>query len=98
MKPETMLVLGAAPCLSLWAVCKVASKSSDVAVLTPLGTPVVTAVLNGCVPGQGCGTVTLRFRAVAPEAVVLAERTSCGEARLSLPAERFYKATVRVMP
>jgi hypothetical protein len=73
--------------------------SSDVGILTPFGTPVVTPMLKGCVVGQGCGKVTLRFRAVAPgSAVVSAERTTCGEARLCLPNERSYRATVTVAP
>lgn len=36
---------------------------------------------HGCVPGAGCGTVTLRFTAVsAGQATVAADRTVCGEA------------------
>jgi hypothetical protein len=53
---------------------------SDTAVLRLLGTPQV-APKSGCVPGQGCGTVTALYLArVAGTTTVKAERTSCGEA------------------
>jgi hypothetical protein len=73
--------------------------SSDAAVLAPLSDPVVTPMLKGCVPGQGCGTVTVRYRAsTLGRAIVAAERTTCGEARLCLPAERTYQVTVQITP
>lgn len=49
-------------------------------VLHLVATPVV-APKAGCVPGQGCGTVTALYVARTPgSASVRAERTSCGEA------------------
>ena len=49
-------------------------------VLRRIGEPVVNPK-SGCVPGQGCGTVTVTYIAkAAGSAVVTAERTSCGEA------------------
>jgi len=54
--------------------------SSNADVLSQVGTPSVLPS-PGCVPGQGCGTVTGVFRAVAPgTAAITASRTSCGEA------------------
>jgi hypothetical protein len=54
-------------------------------------------MMQGCVRGQGCGTVSVRYRAVAPgRAIVSAERTTCGEARLCLPAERTYQVTIEI--
>jgi hypothetical protein len=42
---------------------------------------IASAPGTGCVPGAGCGTVTARFRAVAPgRQTISADRTSCGEA------------------
>ena len=70
---------------------------SDASVLRPVGTPVVNAQLKGCVPGQGCGTVTASFAAVAPgTAVVSASRTSCGEAMRCSAAAGSYRVTVAV--
>jgi predicted secreted protein len=46
----------------------------------------------GCVPGAGCGTVTARFRAVAPGGqTISANRTSCGEAMRCTGAEGSYR-------
>ncbi len=54
---------------------------SNRAVLRPEGKPVVRPKLSGCVPGQGCGTVTVLYRATASgSALVSAKRSSCGEA------------------
>ena len=60
------------------------------AVLRLVGGPVVTPK-PGCVPGQGCGTVTVTYVAKANgSAVVSAGRTSCGEAmRCTGDAGRF---------
>ncbi|HEY3606133.1 MAG TPA: hypothetical protein VGL06_01470 [Pseudonocardiaceae bacterium] len=70
------------------------------AALRPAGTPTTSAVpLNAshCVPGQGCGTVTAVFQAVAPgTAVVTASRTSCGEARGCTGGQGVYQLTVMV--
>jgi hypothetical protein len=59
--------------------------------------PVVTPK-PGCVPGQGCGTVTVTYvaRAVG-SAAVAAARTSCGEALRCTPAAGSYKLTVAVL-
>jgi hypothetical protein len=70
------------------------------AALRPAGQPTTSAVpLNAshCVPGQGCGTVTAVFQAVAPgKATVTASRVSCGEARACAPAQGVYELTVLV--
>ena len=70
------------------------------AALRPAGQPSTSAVpLNAshCVPGQGCGTVTAVFDAVAPgKAVVTASRTTCGEARACAPTQGVYQLTVLV--
>jgi hypothetical protein len=57
------------------------NRSSNVASLTSLGAARVDPRLTGCVPGEGCGTVTESFRAIARgTAEVTASRVSCGEA------------------
>jgi hypothetical protein len=70
------------------------------AALRPAGTPTTSAVplsSSHCVPGQGCGTVTAVFQAVAPgKAVVTASRTSCGEARGCTGGQGVYQLTVMV--
>ena len=74
--------------------------STSGAALRPVGAPTTSAVpLNAshCVPGQGCGTVTAVFDAVAPgKAVVTASRTTCGEARACAPTQGVYQLTVLV--
>jgi hypothetical protein len=56
----------------------------DPGVLAQLSAPTVSprpAHAGGCVPGQGCGTVTVVYRAAgAGTALVRASRVSCGEA------------------
>jgi hypothetical protein len=70
---EVQVVLGS----TYWTV----QASSDPAVLASVGQPVVAPQPSGCVPGEGCGTVTATFRAAGPgTATVSAGRTSCGEA------------------
>ncbi len=55
--------------------------SSDSAVLSQLSGPTTLPQQSGCVPGQGCGTVTASYRAVAAgQAQVTASRGTCGEA------------------
>jgi hypothetical protein len=45
------------------------------------GVVAATAPGHGCVPGAGCGTVTIRYAAVAAgQVTVAADRTICGEA------------------
>jgi hypothetical protein len=65
-------------------------------VLRLVGTPVV-APKSGCVPGQGCGTVTALYVArAAGTTVVRAERTSCGEAMACTGDAGSYTVTVIV--
>jgi hypothetical protein len=70
------------------------------AVLRLVGQPTTSAVpltASHCVPGQGCGSVTEIFQAVGSgKAVVLASRTSCGEARACAPSQGVYQLTVVV--
>jgi hypothetical protein len=55
--------------------------SSDSAVLSLLSGPDPQPQRSGCVSGQGCGTVTVAYRAVAAgHAQVSASRSVCGEA------------------
>jgi hypothetical protein len=57
----------------------------------------VSPQIKGCVPGEGCGTVTALFDAVAPgRADVSAERTTCGEAMSCTGNLGFYRVTVLV--
>jgi hypothetical protein len=52
-------------------------------VLTSPGPATVTATPpgQGCVPGAGCGTVTMRYTATATgQTTIAADRTTCGEA------------------
>jgi hypothetical protein len=73
--------------------------SSNPAVLRQSGQPVVSPILSGCVPGQGCGTVRASFDAVAPGAAdVTASRTSCGEALACTGGAGSYRVTVLVTP
>ena len=65
-------------------------------VLHLLSTPVV-APKGGCVPGQGCGTVTALYVArTVGTATVKAARTSCGEAMGCTDGAGGYAVTVRV--
>jgi len=50
---------------------------------------------TGCPPGQGCGTVTASFQAVASGRVVItASRSSCGEALRCTGAAGSYRLSV----
>jgi hypothetical protein len=72
--------------------------SSDAAVLRQTVPPVVAPQSSGCVPGEGCGTVTARFDAIAAgRADVSAKRTSCGEALSCTGSLGFYRVTVIVV-
>jgi len=73
------------------------SSNSNVLRLTA-GTSVSTSPqIMGCVPGEGCGTVTALFDAVAPgQAAVSARRTSCGEAMSCTGNLGFYRVMVVV--
>jgi len=64
-----------------------------------LGSPVVAPEARGCVPGRGCGTVTVHYRArVSGQSVLAAHRTICGEARACAPDQRDWRVTVAVTP
>jgi hypothetical protein len=67
--------------------------------LTAIGVPVFApAPVGRCVPGEGCGTVTARYRAArAGSATVRASRTSCGEALACGPAAGAFSVTVTVV-
>lgn len=72
---------------------------TSAAVLSNVSAPAVAASAPGvrCVPGGGCGTVTAAYLAIAPgEAVVGADRTSCGEARACTGGDGTYRLDVRV--
>jgi len=73
--------------------------SSDPKVLRPVAEPAVSPQVGGCVPGEGCGTVTALFDAVAPgRADLSARRTSCGEAMSCTGNLGLYRVTVLVTP
>ncbi|MFC1438829.1 hypothetical protein ABUW04_11215 [Streptacidiphilus sp. N1-10] len=73
-----------------------ALRSSAPHTLQPIGAA-VTSAAPGCVPGQGCGTVTARFLAAAAGRVVLsATRTVCGEALPCAPGQRSFAVTVLI--
>lgn len=66
------------------------------AVLRRIGQPMVSPK-SGCVPGQGCGTVTATYIAkTLGSAGVTAERTSCGEAMGCTAAAGAFTLTVSV--
>ncbi|MGH9125539.1 MAG: hypothetical protein ACRDZ8_12550 [Acidimicrobiales bacterium] len=72
------------------------SPTSPPGILTPAGNPVPVTVA-GCVPGEGCGTVTATYTATsAGTAIIAASRTSCGEARSCTGNEGRYSVTVVV--
>lgn len=72
------------------------SPPSPPGILTPAGNPVPVTVA-GCVPGEGCGTVTATYTATsAGTATVTASRTICGEARNCTGNEGRYSVTVVV--
>ncbi len=57
----------------------------------------VTPATGHCVAGQGCGTVSATWTAVAAgTATVTAGRTVCGEALACGPGQRTYRVTVTV--
>jgi len=69
-------------------------------ILSPVGAPTVAATqpgTAGCVPGQGCGTVTEHFVARHAGFIRLrATRTSCGEAMRCAPAQSAWTVVVHV--
>jgi hypothetical protein len=71
--------------------------SSDPDVVRQAAQPAVSPQVTGCVVGEGCGTVTALFDAVAPgRADVSAKRTSCGEAMSCAGSLGSYRVTVVV--
>jgi hypothetical protein len=59
--------------------------------------PRLPASANGCVPGQGCGTVTAHFLATGSGQIRLrASRTSCGEAMRCTPIQSVWSVVIRV--
>jgi hypothetical protein len=73
--------------------------SSDAKVLAPVADPTVSAPPMGgaCVPGSGCGTVTVVFHAVAAgHASILASRTTCGEAMMCQGSAGAFEVTIVV--
>jgi hypothetical protein len=71
--------------------------STDQNVLRAAAEPVVSPRMTGCVPGEGCGTVTALFDALGPgRADVSAQRTSCGEAMACTGSQGTYRVTVLV--
>jgi hypothetical protein len=70
------------------------------AILVPTDTPTVNPSPPSegrCVPGGGCGTVSITFRATKPGTTVAsASRTSCGEARGCTGDAGSYQVTVVV--
>jgi hypothetical protein len=60
-------------------------------------TPAYSPQMSGCVPGQGCGTVTAQFQAVGDGSADLsASRTSCGEALRCTGSAGSWRVTVVV--
>ena len=71
------------------------SSSSNSRVLTAEGPEAVSPAPGGCVPGGGCGTVTMIFDVIGiGSADVTASRASCGEAMLCTGTQGSYKITV----
>jgi len=71
--------------------------TSSSAALTQKGSVKVAPRLSGCVPGEGCGTVTTLFHATAAgTAKVSSSRVSCGEALRCTGADGKFYVTVNV--
>lgn len=71
--------------------------SSDDSVLKLIGGPAVQPSPQGCVPGQGCGTVTAQYGATGDgQATLTASRTICGEALRCTEAQGRFTVTVVV--
>lgn len=71
--------------------------SANATVVAALGPPTFAPVLTGCVPGQGCGTVSERFAVRADGSTALsANRTVCGEALRCTPDQQLYSVTILV--
>jgi hypothetical protein len=73
--------------------------SSNTRVLRQTGHSKVEPRRAGCGPGQGCGTVTTGFEALAPgRAEVTASRTTCGEAMRCTGSAGSYRVRIVVVP
>src|SRR5437879_3621885 len=73
--------------------------SSNPRVLRQIGPSKVEPRRAGCVPGQGCGTVTTGFEALAPgRADVTASRITCGEAMRCTGSAGSYRGRIVVVP
>lgn len=71
--------------------------SSDPSVLRQTGQPAVSPQPTGCVPGEGCGTVSAGYDAIAAgRAQLTASRLSCGEALRCVGPQAAYRVTVLV--
>jgi hypothetical protein len=71
--------------------------SSRPDVLTQVGAPVGIPATRTCAPGMGCSSVRATFRAMrAGTAVLIADRTTCGEALMCPPGKRHFRVTVIV--
>jgi hypothetical protein len=70
---------------------------SNPTVLEQQGSPIISPRLQGCVPGQGCGTVAAHYLAVATgQSQLAANRETCGEALLCAPDKKNWRVTVTV--
>ena len=66
-------------------------------ILTVDSGPRVAPLLGHCVPGEGCGTVTIDYTATGPgNATVEATRTTCGEALRCRPGQGHLRFVVMV--
>jgi hypothetical protein len=71
--------------------------SSNTAILRSDGTAKVVPQPSGCVPGQGCGTVTQMFTGLSVgTTTIVAMRSVCGEALRCTGANGQYEVTVHV--
>jgi hypothetical protein len=71
--------------------------TSNAAILRSDGAAQVVPQPSGCVPGEGCGTVTETFTGLsAGTATIVAVRTVCGEALRCTGANGHYQVTVHV--
>jgi hypothetical protein len=76
-----------------WSIPKL--PSSDV--VSQIGTTKTVGVVQGCVPGQGCGTVTAHYVAAKAGVVrIRATRTTCGEAMRCTGDKGLWWVIVRV--
>ena len=73
--------------------------STNPTVLRAMEPAVVSPRSSGCVPGGGCGTVTMVFKVVgAGSSDVTASRQSCGEAMRCTGNEGSYRVSVEATP